>query len=134
MEYTKYCRLTPFKWITQTGQVVAVFTLLVDSFLFVKHWMMNSTFSLIVKLLIILDLPLLIFIKTKYTHFNQLYSLEKLKIILNPDKEILPSVFNFIKRPLEARIWGSCWSNHIKNNIVFIKQWQLYLFIHTLSV
>jgi hypothetical protein len=59
---------------------------------------------LIVKLLIILDLPLLIFIKTKYTHFNQLYSLEKLKIILNPDKEILPSVFNFIKRPLEARI------------------------------
>ena len=83
---------------------MAVFTLLVDSFLFVKHWMMNSTFSLIVKLLIILDLPLLIFIKTKYTHFNQLYSLEKLKIILNPDKEILPSVFNFIKRPLEARI------------------------------
>ena len=83
---------------------MAVFTLLVDSFLFVKHWMMNSTFSLIVKLLIILDLPLLIFIKTKYTHFNQLDSLEKLKIILNPDKEILPSVFNFIKRPLEARI------------------------------
>ena len=72
---------------------MAVFTLLVDSFLFVKHWMMNSTFSLIVKLLIILDLPLLIFIKTKYTHFNQLYSLEKLKIILNPDKEILPSGF-----------------------------------------
>jgi len=83
---------------------VAVFTLLVDSFLFVKHWMMNSTFSLIVKLLIILDLPLLIFIKAKYTHFNQLDSLEKLKIILNPDKEILPSVCNFIKRPLEARI------------------------------
>ena len=58
--------------------------------------MTNSTFSLIVKLLIILDLPLLIFIKTKYPHFHQLYSLEKLKIILNPDKEILPSVCNFI--------------------------------------
>ena len=27
---------------------------------FVKHWMTNSTFSLILKLLIILDLPLLI--------------------------------------------------------------------------
>ena len=33
-------------------------------------------------------------------------SLEKLKIILNPDKEILPSVTvcNFIKRSLEARL------------------------------
>ena len=33
-------------------------------------------------------------------------SLEKLKIILNPDKEILPSVTvcNFLKRSLEARI------------------------------
>lgn len=44
------------------------------------------------------------FMKTKYPHFNQLDSLEKLKIILNPDKEILPSVCNFIKRSLEARI------------------------------
>jgi hypothetical protein len=38
------------------------------------------------------------FMKTKYPHFNQLDSLEKLKIILNPDNEILPfannSVFN----------------------------------------
>jgi len=42
------------------------------------------------------------FIKTKYPHFNQLDSLEKFKIILN--KEILPSVYNFIKRSLEARI------------------------------
>jgi hypothetical protein len=41
--------------------------------------------------------------KTKYPHFNQLDSLE-LKIILNPVKEILPSVCNFIKRPLKARI------------------------------
>jgi hypothetical protein len=32
---------------------------------------------------------------------------------------ILPSVCNFIKRSLEARIWGSHWSNHIKHNIVF---------------
>jgi hypothetical protein len=32
------------------------------------------------------------FMKTKYPHFKQLDSLEKLKIILNPDKEILPSV------------------------------------------
>jgi hypothetical protein len=63
------------------------------------------------------------FMKTKYPHFNQLDSLEKLKIILNPDKEILPSVCNFIKRSLEARIWGSRCSNHIKHNIVFIKQW-----------
>ena len=62
------------------------------------------------------------FMKTKYPHFNQLDSLEKLKIILNPDKEILPSVCNFIKRSLEVRIWGSCWSKHIKHNIVFIKQ------------
>jgi hypothetical protein len=31
-------------------------------------------------------------------------ALEKLKIILNPDKEILPSVCNFIKRSLEAPI------------------------------
>jgi hypothetical protein len=45
-----------------------------------------------------------IIMKTKYPHFNQLDSLEKLKIILNPDKEILPSVCNFIKRSLEARI------------------------------
>jgi hypothetical protein len=44
------------------------------------------------------------FMKTKYPHFNQLDSLEKLKIIHNPDKEILPSVCNFIKRSLEARI------------------------------
>ena len=44
------------------------------------------------------------FMKTKYFYFNQLDSLEKLKIILNPDKEILPSVCNFIKRSLEARI------------------------------
>jgi hypothetical protein len=35
----------------------------------------------------------------------------------------LPSVCNFIKRLLEARIWGSRWSNHIKHNIVSIKQW-----------
>jgi hypothetical protein len=39
----------------------------------------------------------------KYPHFNQIDSLEKLKIILNPDKEILPSVCNFIKRSLEAQ-------------------------------
>jgi hypothetical protein len=38
------------------------------------------------------------FMKTKYPHFKQLTSLEKLKIILNPDKEILPSVCNYIKR------------------------------------
>jgi hypothetical protein len=63
------------------------------------------------------------FMKTKYPHFNQLDSLEKLKIILNPDKEILPSVCNFIKPSLEARIRGSPWSNHIKHNIVYIKQW-----------
>jgi hypothetical protein len=44
--------------------------------------------------------------KTKYPHFNQLDSLEKLKIIHNPDKEILPSVCNFIKRSLEARHVG----------------------------
>ena len=44
------------------------------------------------------------FMKTKYPHFNQLDSLENLKIILNPDKEMLPSVCNFIKRSLEARI------------------------------
>jgi hypothetical protein len=42
--------------------------------------------------------------KTKYPHFNQLDSLEKLKIIRNPDKEILPSFYNFIKRSLGARI------------------------------
>ena len=42
--------------------------------------------------------------KTKYPHFNQLDSLENLKIILNSDKEILPSVCNFIKRSLEVRI------------------------------
>jgi hypothetical protein len=42
--------------------------------------------------------------KTKYLHFNQLDSYEKLKIILNPDKEILPSVYNFIKRSNS----GSC--------------------------
>ena len=63
------------------------------------------------------------FMKTQYPHFNQLDSPEKLQIILNPDKEILPSVCSFIKRSLEARIWGSRWSNHIKHNIVFIKQW-----------
>jgi hypothetical protein len=49
------------------------------------------------------------FMKTKYPRFNnhlisELDSLEKLKVILNPDKEILPSVCNFIKRSLEARI------------------------------
>ena len=38
------------------------------------------------------------FMKTKYPHFKQLDYLEKLKIILNPDKEILPSVCNYIKR------------------------------------
>ena len=42
--------------------------------------------------------------KTKYPHFNQLDSIEKLKDILNPDKEILSSICNFIKRSLEARI------------------------------
>ena len=62
------------------------------------------------------------FMKAKYPHFNQLDSLEKLKNILNPDKEILASFCNFIKRSLEARIWGSRWSNHIKHNIVFVKQ------------
>ena len=73
------------------------------------------------------------FMKRKYPHFKQLDSLEKLKIILNPDKEMLPSVCNFIKRSLE--VWGSRWSNHIKHNIVFIKQWyKLYLFIYTMSV
>jgi hypothetical protein len=46
------------------------------------------------------------FMKTKYPHFNQLDSLEKLKIIHNPGKEILPSVCNFIKRSLEARHVG----------------------------
>jgi hypothetical protein len=49
------------------------------------------------------------FMKTKYPRFNnhlisELDSLEKLKVILNPDKESLPSVCNFIKRSLEARI------------------------------
>jgi hypothetical protein len=44
------------------------------------------------------------FMKTKYPHFNQLDFLEKLKIIRNPDKEILPSFYNFIKRSLGARI------------------------------
>ena len=48
---------------------------------FVKHWMTNSTFSLIVKLHSFID-----FMKTKYPHFNQLDFLEKLKNILNPDK------------------------------------------------
>ena len=49
--------------------------------------------------------PPLDYTKTKYPLFNQLDSLEKIKITLNPsDKEILPSVFNFIKRSLEARI------------------------------
>ena len=92
--------------------------------------MTNSTSSLIVKLLIILVLPLLILWKQNIL-FNQLDSLEKSKIILNSDKEILPSVCNFIKRSLEARIWGSPrWWKHIKHNIVFIKQWQLYLFIY----
>jgi hypothetical protein len=38
--------------------------------------------------------------KTKYPHFNQLDSLEKLKIILNPDKEILPSVCNIAYKTL----------------------------------
>jgi hypothetical protein len=37
----------------------------------------------------------------------------------------LPSVCNFIKRSLEARIWGSRWSNHIKHNI------PLYCFYQT---
>jgi len=40
--------------------------------------------------------------KTKYPHFKQLDSLEKLNIILKPDKEMLPSVCNFIKRSLEV--------------------------------
>ena len=44
------------------------------------------------------------FMKTQYPNFNQLDSLEKLKNILNPDKGILPSVCNFIKRSLEVRI------------------------------
>ena len=62
--------------------------------------MTNSTFSLIVKII-----PSFIdCMKTKYLHFNQLDSYEKLKIILNPDKEILPSVYNFIKRSNS----GSC--------------------------
>jgi hypothetical protein len=42
--------------------------------------------------------------KTKYPHFNQLDSFEKLKIILNPvipDKEILPS-----HRPVNIILWG----------------------------
>ena len=51
------------------------------------------------------------YMKTKYPHFNQIDSLEKLKIILNPDKEILPSVCNFIKRSLEARICDSVGQN-----------------------
>jgi hypothetical protein len=42
------------------------------------------------------------FMKTKYPLFNLVDSIEKLKIILNPDKEILPSVCNFIKRSLEG--------------------------------
>ena len=63
------------------------------------------------------------FMKRTYPYFNQLDSLEKLKIILNPDKKKSPSLCNFIKRSLEARIWGSRWSKHIKHNIVFIKQW-----------
>ena len=36
--------------------------------------------------------------KTKYPHFNQLDSLEKIKNIFNPDKEILPSVCKGIIR------------------------------------
>jgi hypothetical protein len=39
----------------------------------------------------------------------------------------LPSVCNFIKRSLEARIWGSRWSNYIKHNINFIKQWYIFV-------
>jgi hypothetical protein len=45
----------------------------------------------------------------------------------------LPSVCNFIKRSLEAPIWGSRWSNHIKYCfyqtvvVVFV-----YIYIHCL--
>jgi hypothetical protein len=42
------------------------------------------------------------FMKTKYPHFNQIDSLEKLKIILNPDKEILP--INFDTKPQNTYI------------------------------
>ena len=48
---------------------------------------------------------------------------------------ILPSVCNFIKRSLEARIWGSHWSNHIKHNIVFYQTAVVvFVYIYTLSV
>ena len=43
------------------------------------------------------------FMKTKYPHFNQLDSLEKLKIIRNPDKEILPSFYKAIIRSANMR-------------------------------
>ena len=56
--------------------------------------------------------------KTKYPHFNQLDSFEKLKIILNPvipDKEILPS-----HRPVNIILWGGGGGGggRLKHNIV----------------
>ena len=50
-----------------------------------------------------LRLPFVDFIESKFPSFNQLDSIEKIKIILNPDKNILSNVCTFIKRSLEAR-------------------------------
>jgi hypothetical protein len=50
------------------------------------------------------------FMKTKYPLFNLVDSLEKLKIIVNPDKEILPSVCNFIKQSLAGS--NTCTHKH----------------------
>jgi hypothetical protein len=50
--------------------------------------------------------------------FNKLDYLEKLNIILNPDKDILSSVCNFRSANMRFTL-----VNHIKHNIVFIKQW-----------
>jgi hypothetical protein len=55
---------------------------------------------------------------TKYPHFNKLDYLEKLNIILNPDKDILSSVCNFRSANMRFTL-----VNHIKHNIVFIKLW-----------
>ena len=81
------------KCFMRTYILTKIFLEIKDIVNFVKHWMTNNIRPSFID-----------FMKTKYPDFNQLDSLEKLKIILNSEKEILPSVSSFIKRSLEARI------------------------------
>ena len=64
-------------------------------------------------------------ILTNWTLFSQV------KIILIPDQEFLPSVFDYIKQSIELRKWDSHWSMYNFNYeyMTFLYVVHVYMFV-----